>query len=120
MKAGNNKFIVDSNNPNFFRIENMVLISVMLAVNLVIIWLMPKRLTRAEIYVTWAIVILIAFILDGIQGAALDLYYFFNEKVEIPDVIVQLVAGSYGPIVANFMPKKFGRFVVYTICWTAV
>lgn len=49
--------------------------SLLTAMNALIIVFMPKYLSRQEMYVTWGIVDLISFMVDGYLGGACNLYY---------------------------------------------
>ncbi|WP_308638342.1 CBO0543 family protein [Paenibacillus silvisoli] len=86
-----------------------------LAVALIVIWFMPKHLTRREIYLVWGFVAGITVYTDLVCGVVFDLYDFFESgKIDLVDLPLQAtLAPSISVIFANFMPKALGRRFLY-------
>jgi hypothetical protein len=91
-----------------------------LAVNLSIIWCMPKRLTRKEIYVTWFIIALLNLSSDFIFNLYFKLYELDGPGIQLRVHLLELSLGaSYGIIFLNFMPHRISTFIWYLIGWLA-
>lgn len=89
------------------------------AINLLIIWFMPKNLTKQEIYILWLVLSAIAFCTDLLFGGVFDLFdYGPNSDVTLWGYPIELLLSpSSGIIFLNFMPKERVRFVKYFILW---
>jgi hypothetical protein len=88
-------------------------------VAILIVWFMPKRLTRQEIYNTWILVAFLARTFDQLLALAFKLYDQLGPGVTWQLLAIQtLFPGSIGVIVANYMPKKKLAFFVYALGWT--
>lgn len=97
----------------------MIFVAIALIINLFIILFMPKRLTRQEIYITWAALAAIALNSDLYVGNILDLYDFSTADVQFSDLLVDFILPpSYGIIFLNFMPKRKYRLTAYIILWS--
>jgi hypothetical protein len=93
--------------------------SIATIVAILIVWFMPKRLTRQEIYNTWILVAFLARTFDQLLALAFKLYDQLGPGVTWQLLTIQtLFPGSIGVIVANFMPKNKLAFVAYAIGWT--
>ncbi|RAP75247.1 CBO0543 family protein [Paenibacillus montanisoli] len=88
-----------------------------LAVALIIVWFMPKRLTRREIYLIWGFVAGATVYADLTLGVVFDLYDFLETaKIDLVDLPLQAtLAPAYSVIIANFMPSRTRSFVYYLI-----
>lgn len=54
----------------------------------VIVWFMPKRLTRQEMYIIWIIVSYVEITVDLSLGHINDLYYFAQEQKSVQKHLV--------------------------------
>ncbi|WP_134703699.1 CBO0543 family protein [Ammoniphilus sp. YIM 78166] len=93
-----------------------------IAVNLVFIWFMPKRMTRKEIYTTWALLSMLSLTVDTLFGHSgeITLLHFQEEGLQISDLLFEIMlAPSFGIIFSNYMPEQLGAFIKYTVYWTA-
>ena len=89
-----------------------------LAVTLIIIWFMPKHLTKKEIYVTWFVVALINLSSDVILSLVFHLYELGPNGVQLYVHIIELTLGStHGIIYLNFMPHGLRKFIPYFFGW---
>lgn len=89
-----------------------------LAINLIIIWFMPKRLTNKEIYVSWAVIALINLSTDVMLSLYFRLYELNGGGVQLWVHIIELTLGaSFGIIFLNFMPESRRSFFFYTAAW---
>ncbi|GAA4707528.1 hypothetical protein [Brevibacillus fulvus] len=87
-----------------------------LAVNFLIIVLMPKRLTRKEMYMTGMTMLGITLFIDCIVGFALDLFDDVDKEIHVVDIILEATIGpSYGLIITNFLPKGKAKFWLYLV-----
>lgn len=95
--------------------------AVVLILNLLIIGLMPKHVTRKEIYITWGILSAIAIYTDLIFGHTLsDLFDFGPPGVQFWDLIFEATLDpSFGIIFINFMPVHRKKFIPYLLFWVA-
>ena len=86
----------------------------------VIIWFMPKRISRKEMYITWLAIAAITLFIDLIFGVSLDAYDFGEDaKPRIPETIIQVTLTPLASIIfLNYMPQKRGRFGLYVGGWT--
>jgi hypothetical protein len=90
-----------------------------LAINLIIIWFMPKRLTHKEIYVTWFVIAIINLSSDIVLDLYLHLYHISSGGVQLRVHLLEWTLGaSYGIIYLNFLPKTLKKFIPYLIVWT--
>lgn len=87
----------------------------------VIFLLMPKRLTKQEIYITWFIVTVQTLIADIFFGEILDLYDLIKEDGDLLiDLIIQIsLPAFFGILYMNFMPRERNKFIVYFVFWVA-
>lgn len=91
---------------------------VVLMVNIVIIWLMPKNLTKLEIYINWIVIALINLSTDILLSFYFELYELAGPGVQLSVHIIELtLAASFGIIYLNFMPKGLKAFVLYLAGW---
>ncbi|MBG9587865.1 hypothetical protein [Cytobacillus firmus] len=89
-----------------------------LAINLIVIWFMPKRLTNKEIYVSWAVIALINLSTDVTLSLYFRLYELNGGGVQLGVHIIELTLGaSFGIIFLNFMPESRRSFFFYTAAW---
>lgn len=89
---------------------------VSLAVFVLVIWFMPKHLTRREIYITWGWMAALTIHIDLWLGNILDYYDFVGPQVQPGDLFLEAtLPPSYGIITTNFMPKKTRPFLVYLL-----
>lgn len=88
-------------------------------INVLIIWFMPKRLTKHEIYILWFVLAAITVFADLLFGAAIDLFdYGPNKQITVFELPVEaLLPPSFGVIFLNFMPHKRRKFILYYILW---
>ncbi|MDQ1913276.1 CBO0543 family protein [Paenibacillus sp. GD4] len=92
-----------------------------LVITLFIIWFMPKRLSKQEIYITWGWMACLTLITDLLFGATLDLYDFVESDITVADIILQVtLPPSIGVIFLNFIPKKTLHFIIFLIVVTFV
>jgi len=88
-------------------------------INLIIIWFMPKRLSKQEIYISWLIIAFIAYFSDGFLGQIFDLFDFQEPELQIGDMLVDaLLPPSYGIIFLNYLPTERNKSLSYIIYWT--
>jgi hypothetical protein len=84
-----------------------------------IIWIMPKRLTRQEIYCTWFVMAFLTRATDQILDQVFHLYdqlekYNVNGCTNLPVIVLQSIfPGAIGVIILNFMPKHKSAFIFY-------
>lgn len=85
----------------------------------IIVWFMPKRLSRQEMYSVWIIVSYIEITVDLTLGVVFDLYYFVEGKSISPQAIFlkTIMAPLFGIIFSNFMPRSFKKFIPYALFW---
>lgn len=89
-----------------------------LAINLLVIRYMPRRLTRKEIYVSWVVIALINLSTDVILSLYFRLYELNGGGVQLGVHIIELTLGaSFGIIFLNFMPESKRSFFFYTAVW---
>jgi hypothetical protein len=81
-----------------------------------IVWFMPKRLTRQEMYCTWLLMVFVTRISDQLLDLVFHLYDQLGPGIQWQAVVIQtLFPGAVGIIVLNFMPKNRLRFIAYLI-----
>ncbi|WP_312095040.1 hypothetical protein [Niallia sp.] len=85
----------------------------------VIFLIMPKRLTKQEIYITWLIVTVQTLIADIFLGEILDLYDLIKDEGDLLiDLIIQITLPAFfGILYMNFMPREKIKFIVYFVFW---
>lgn len=89
-------------------------------VNVLIIWFMPKRLTRQEIYVSWGIAALLNLSTDVIFDLYLRMYDLGPPGIQMSVHLMELTLGaSYGVMFLNYMPEPIGRYLWYLVGWVA-
>lgn len=89
-----------------------------LAINLIVIWFMPKHLTNKEIYVSWAVIALINLSTDVALSLHFRLYELDGGGVQLGVHLIELTLGaSFGIIFLNFMPESIRAFFFYTASW---
>ncbi|MBP1934856.1 hypothetical protein J2Z37_004876 [Ammoniphilus resinae] len=90
-----------------------------LIINLLIIWFMPKRIAKQEIYILWFALAAIALYTDVLFGVVLDLFdYGKSPKVVFLELPIEaLLPPSFGIIFLNYMPKDRMKYLRYMICW---
>ncbi|WP_400243912.1 hypothetical protein AB3U99_22240 [Niallia sp. JL1B1071] len=85
---------------------------------LIIIWFMPKRLTKVEIYVTWFVVALINLSSDIILSFVFHMYELGPKGVQLSVHLIELTLGSiHGILYLNFMPHDVKKFIPYFFAW---
>lgn len=90
----------------------------MIFVNLAIIYFMPKRLTKQEIYIAWGILSSVTLNTDLFFGYLLDQYDFVLSKITLTDLLFQaIVPPTFGVIFLNFMPANREIIIKYVIGW---
>jgi hypothetical protein len=96
----------------------MIYVTVFSAINVLLIWLMPKRLTRQEIYCTWGILAAVAINTDIFLGHIIDLYDFEQPGVQWYDLLVNaIMPPSFGVIFLNFLPPiKRAFYIIVWVC----
>ncbi|AFC28379.1 hypothetical protein PM3016_1454 [Paenibacillus mucilaginosus 3016] len=84
-----------------------------LAIFILALLLMPKRLNRKEIYTTWFVMACLTLNTDLIFGLILDLYDFIYPDITLSDLILQAALPPAAGILAlNFQPQKNSQFLV--------
>lgn len=84
-----------------------------------IVWLMPKRLTRQEMYSTWLFMVFATRTTDQLLDLVFHLYDQLGPGIQWQVVVIQTVfPGALGIIILNFMPKNRVKFFVYSIGYT--
>jgi hypothetical protein len=85
-----------------------------LVLTLAIVFIMPKRITRKEIYATWGWMAALTLNTDIVFGLIFDLYDFVTPSVNLHDIILQAtLPPSVGIIIINFFPNATNRFLYY-------
>ncbi|WP_071393339.1 CBO0543 family protein [Bacillus tuaregi] len=82
---------------------------------------MPKRLTRLEIYATCFFSMVFGRTTDSILDILLNLYGFFSEGLQFSGLIAQfLMYPAVNTLFLNYFPFHKGNKVklVYILCWT--
>ncbi|MBO7743243.1 hypothetical protein I8J29_03490 [Paenibacillus sp. MWE-103] len=88
------------------------------AINLLIIWFMPKRMSGLEIYATWFTVAAINLSVDIILCLYFKLYEINGPGIQLWVHVLELVLGpSFGILYVNFMPESRRRFLIYAAAW---
>ena len=81
-----------------------------------IVWFMPKRLTRLEIYVTWSVMAALTLATDILLNLAFKLYYNETPKTDWQALILEiLLPPAFGVIFLNFMPSRRVIFMAYSL-----
>jgi hypothetical protein len=101
------------------RCRLLLFMSIATAVAILIVWFMPKRLTRQEIYNTWIVVAFITRTFDQLFALVFKLYDQLGPGVTWELLAIQtLFSGAMGVITLNYMPKNKLAFFAYAIGWT--
>lgn len=98
----------------------LVLFMYLVAIFLVVVvWFMPKRLTRQEMYIIWIIVSYIEITVDLSLGHVMDLYYFAQEQKISPEALIvkMIVSPLFGIIFSNYIPKRSIQLMGYLMFW---
>jgi hypothetical protein len=83
-----------------------------------ILLLMPKKLTRQEVYIIWIVVSFITIVSDLYFGDVLDLYDLLDPGHQHLDIVIELsLPAAFGLIYMNFMPEKRSHFLWYFLYW---
>ncbi|QGQ95518.1 hypothetical protein EHS13_11825 [Paenibacillus psychroresistens] len=86
-----------------------------IAANL-ILWFMPKHLTRQEMYCTWLVMVFITREADQFLDLVFHLYDQLGPGVQWQVIVLQtLFPGAIGTIFLNFMPQNRLKFIAYLI-----
>lgn len=86
------------------------------ACTLIIIWFMPKHLSRKEFYITWITMAAVTIYTDLTFGLVFDMYDFVSPDTPLLDLFVQAtLPPSFGIIFLNFMPKSLLHFIPYLL-----
>jgi hypothetical protein len=81
-----------------------------------IVWFMPKRLTRKEMYSTWLLMVVFTRTADQLLDLVLHLYDQLGPGIEWQAVVIQSIfPGAVGILILNFMPKNRLKFFAFTI-----
>lgn len=81
---------------------------------LLIVWLMPKRLTRPEIYITWGFMAGLTLYIDFFFVLLCRLYIQGTPDVDWQVLIFEaLLSPAFGVIFLNFMPSRQKAFIGY-------
>jgi hypothetical protein len=90
-------------------------------VAILIVWIMPKRLTKQEIYCTWIVMSLLTRTFDQFLDQVFHLYdqleqYNVDGCTNWQVIVLQnLFPGAMGVIILNYMPIHRLTFFAYTI-----
>lgn len=97
----------------------MIFVLVVSIINLVIIFFMPKHMTKKEIYIHWFILAYLALSLDILIGVVFDMFdYGPNPSIELSSLIQEAVLPvTFGIIYLNFIPKDKKKYIFYFIAW---
>jgi hypothetical protein len=89
-------------------------------ISFVIIYFMPPKISKKEMYITWFVIAAITLFVDIIIGASLDTFdYGTDKKPRIPETVIEVTLTPASSIIfLNFMPKKLGKFFLYVVGWT--
>lgn len=97
-----------------FTISSLVLITT-------IILLVPIKLTRQDIYLTWMFVTINVLFADLFFGDVLDLYDLIDPGPQAYDLFIQMtLPAAFGILYVNFMPKDKKRFIIYLLFWVTL
>lgn len=89
-----------------------------LVINLLIIFLVPIKLTKREIYLTWLFVSFNTLFADLLFGDVIDLYDLMDPGPQMYDLFVQTTLPvTFGILYLNYMPKRIQKFIPYLIFW---
>ncbi|MBO1515034.1 hypothetical protein [Metabacillus bambusae] len=89
-----------------------------LVINILIILLVPIKLTRQDIYITWMFVTLNVLAADLFFGDVFDLYDLIDPGPQTYDLFVQMtLPATFGILYLNFMPKNKKSFIYYLLFW---
>jgi hypothetical protein len=98
--------------------------SIATIVAILIIWIMPKRLTKQEIYCTWIVMALLTRTSDQVLDQVFHLYdqleqYNVDGCTNWQVIVLQnLFPAAMGVIILNYMPIHKLTFFAYTIACT--
>jgi hypothetical protein len=97
----------------------MLFVCVVTVFNYLIIWFMPKNLSRQEMYSTFGIVSIITISVDiTLADTWLHLYEIWKPGIQISAVLVEaFLTPSFAVLYLNFMPSKRSKFVTYLLIW---
>ena len=83
---------------------------------LLFVWLMPKRLSNVEIYITWAIMAGLTLYIDFLLVLVFKVYYQGTPKVDWQVLMFEPILGpGFGVIFLNFMPIRRNTFICYLV-----
>lgn len=87
----------------------------------IVVWFMPKRLTRQEMYFIWIIVSYIEITVDLSLGHIMGLYFFAQDPKISPEALLikMIVSPLFGIIFTNYMPKRLKPFIFYLVFWVS-
>ncbi|MFC0334436.1 hypothetical protein ACFOLF_24185 [Paenibacillus sepulcri] len=86
---------------------------------ILVVWFMPKRLTRQEMYCTWLFMVVATRTADQLLDLYFKLYNQLGPGVEWQAVVLQSIfPGAVGILILNFMPESSRHFFYYLIGWT--
>lgn len=92
-----------------------------LIINILLILLVPLKLTRKEIYITWMFVTINVLFADLFFGDVIDLYDLIDPGPQTYDLFVQItLPATFGILYVNFMPKSFKKFIPYLLFWVVL
>jgi hypothetical protein len=98
--------------------------SIATIVAILIVWIMPKRLTKQEIYCTWIVMALLTRTSDQVLDQVFHLYdqleqYNVDGCTNWQVIVLQnLFPAAMGVIILNYMPIHKLTFFTYTIACT--
>lgn len=86
---------------------------------LIIVWFIPKRLHRKDIYTIWISMSYLEIVVDLYLAIVLDLYYFAGSKEIDPGALTikLLSAPLFAVLFLNYMPNSYARFIPYWFIW---
>lgn len=99
----------------------MLFMSITTIVAILIVVIMPKQLTKQEIYCTWIVMALLTRTFDQLLDQVFHLYdqleqYDVDGCTNWQVIVLQsLFPGAIGVIILNFMPKDILTFLAYSI-----
>ncbi|MDM5227170.1 hypothetical protein QUF73_13235 [Cytobacillus sp. NJ13] len=89
-----------------------------LAINSILLFIIPLKLTRQELYTTWLAVTLNVLLADLIFGHVLDLYDLMDPGPQLFDLLIEItLPATFGILYVNFMPKARKKFLLYLLVW---
>lgn len=89
-----------------------------LVINILIILLIPIKLSRREMYTTWLFVTINVLIADLFFADILDLYDLMDPEPQPFDLLIQTtLPATFGILYLNYMPNEKKKFIFYLLFW---